>query len=312
MAIVRTLRSLLATLVIDAPVSGEVWLDDRQLGTAPDRWLVPSGRHIVEVRANRHESQRREVQLVAGQARSESLELQRFSTYAGPGQGYFWAATSLTAAATVAGATFGLQALSARVTGENGPSSISTLEPTRSARAAGRWQRTRASAARSCSALRPRFSTSLRTGLSPASAAMGSADRRLGWTRASHSTCAAAPARRFTWSSDAAQVGVLAADVRSVVAVLELQLDGLSAQDRQILCLFYFQNLGANEISERTHFDRSTVYRQLHRAERRLAQRVTSLIRMRWCMAKREECTALIKELSGFVDLRAAFREQAD
>lgn len=118
LAVVHTLRSLLATLVIDAAVSGEVWLDDRRLGMAPGRWLVPAGRHIVEVRADRYGSQRREVQLVAGQARSEGFELRRLSTYAGPGRGYFWAATALTGAALVAGATFGVQALSASDAGQ--------------------------------------------------------------------------------------------------------------------------------------------------------------------------------------------------
>lgn len=94
-------------------------------------------------------------------------------------------------------------------------------------------------------------------------------------------------------------------------ALLHESVARLSAHDRLLLSLYYFQELGVNEIGERTGFDRSTVYRQLHRAEQRLAQRVASLLRARWRIGGREECTALIREFSGLVNLRSAFREQA-
>ncbi|HEX2669832.1 MAG TPA: tetratricopeptide repeat protein, partial [Polyangiaceae bacterium] len=97
-AILGTLRSLLATLVIESPVAGSVWLDDRQLGASPGRWRVPAGRHIVEVRAERYESARREVQLNPGQIQVERFEMQLL--YHGPPRGYFWAAVGLTGAAT--------------------------------------------------------------------------------------------------------------------------------------------------------------------------------------------------------------------
>jgi tetratricopeptide (TPR) repeat protein len=116
-AVLETLRSLLATLVVESSVAGEVWLDDRRLGAAPGKWRVPAGRHIVEVRAERHESQRREVQLNAGQVQVDRFQLQLLSTYAGPPTGYFWAAVGLTTAATVAGATAGFMALNARQQG---------------------------------------------------------------------------------------------------------------------------------------------------------------------------------------------------
>jgi tetratricopeptide (TPR) repeat protein len=116
-AILETLRSLLATLVVESSVTGEVWLDDRRLGVAPGKWRVPAGHHIVEVRADRHESQRREVQLNAGQVKTDRFQLQLLSTYAGPSPGYFWAAVGLTGAATVTGATAGFMALNARQQG---------------------------------------------------------------------------------------------------------------------------------------------------------------------------------------------------
>jgi PEGA domain-containing protein len=116
-AILATLRSLLATLVIESSVAGEVWLDDRRLGAAPGKWRVPAGRHIVELRADRYESQRREVQLSAGQLEIDRFQLRRLSTYAGPPPVYFWVAVGLTGAATVAGATAGFMALNAREQG---------------------------------------------------------------------------------------------------------------------------------------------------------------------------------------------------
>ena len=116
-AILRTLHSLLATLVIESSVAGEVWLDDRRLGAAPGRWRVPAGRHIVEVRAQHHESQRRELQLNAGQLQVGRFQLQRLSTSTGPPPAYFWAAVGLTGVATVVGASAGVMALSARAQG---------------------------------------------------------------------------------------------------------------------------------------------------------------------------------------------------
>jgi tetratricopeptide (TPR) repeat protein len=116
-AVLDTLRSLLATLVIESSVAGEVWLDDRRLGSAPGRWPVPAGRHIVEVRAAGYESQRREVQLSSGQSQVDRFQLQRLSTYRGPPPSYFWVAVGLTGAATVAGATAGFMSLNARAHG---------------------------------------------------------------------------------------------------------------------------------------------------------------------------------------------------
>jgi tetratricopeptide (TPR) repeat protein len=116
-AVLATLRSLLSTLVIESSVAGEVWLDDRRLGAAPGRWRVPTGRHTVEVRAELYESQRREVLLSAGQVEIARFQLQRLSTYAGPPPTYFWVAVGLTGVATVAGATAGSMALSARTQG---------------------------------------------------------------------------------------------------------------------------------------------------------------------------------------------------
>ncbi len=116
-AIMSTLRALLGTLVVESSVPASIWIDDRRLGTAPGRWLVPAGRHVVEARAERHEAQRQEVQLGAGQLLPLRFELALLSTKAGPPPSYFWAATTLAGASVVTGTVFGAMALSAREEG---------------------------------------------------------------------------------------------------------------------------------------------------------------------------------------------------
>lgn len=120
MAVINTLRSLLGTLVVESAGSGtEVWIGDRRLGPAPGRWLVPKGRHVVEVRAALHEPQRFELQLGAAQTRTLRPELRRLSTYRGPSRVYFWTAAVAGGAALAAGATLGVLALSSRDEGED-------------------------------------------------------------------------------------------------------------------------------------------------------------------------------------------------
>lgn len=116
-AIIKTLRSLLATLVVESGVSGDVWLDDRRLGAAPGRWLVPTGRHTVEIRAQLYEAQRREIQLAPGEVQAVHFELQKLSAFAGPGRGYFWASAGLAGIAAITGAACGFAALNDRQQG---------------------------------------------------------------------------------------------------------------------------------------------------------------------------------------------------
>lgn len=117
-AIVRTLRSLLVVLEVESSVPGEVWVDERRIGTAPGRWLVPTGRHLVELKAALHETERRDVDLGAARATRLHFEPRSLSTYRGPGKGYFWAAVGASGAGVVTGATFGVMALGARKDGQ--------------------------------------------------------------------------------------------------------------------------------------------------------------------------------------------------
>ena len=118
-AVLQTLRSLLATLEIESSVPTEVWVDDRLVGTGPGKVLIPSGRHSVELRASLYESQRMEVHAAAGQSQSIRFAPRRLSTYEAPDRAYFWVALGLTGAAVGVGTVFGIRALAANDAGED-------------------------------------------------------------------------------------------------------------------------------------------------------------------------------------------------
>jgi tetratricopeptide (TPR) repeat protein len=118
-AVVRALRSLLAVVTVKSNVSAEIWVDDRRVGSAPGRVVVPAGQHTLELRAAQHETERRELQLSAGETTGVSVMLRKLSTYSGPPRGYFWASLVATGASVVAGSVFGALALSAHADAED-------------------------------------------------------------------------------------------------------------------------------------------------------------------------------------------------
>jgi tetratricopeptide (TPR) repeat protein len=113
-AITRTLRALLVTLDVESRVRGEVWVDDRRIGLAPGRWLVPAGRHIVELRAPLFESEKKELTLSGNGVTRVSFDPRPLSTYRGPDRAYFWGAVGASGVAAATGLTFGLMAVGAR------------------------------------------------------------------------------------------------------------------------------------------------------------------------------------------------------
>ncbi|HEY3496100.1 MAG TPA: tetratricopeptide repeat protein [Polyangiaceae bacterium] len=117
-SVVRALHSLLATLVIHSSTAADVWLDDRRIGKAPGRFLIPAGRHVIEIRAPLYEAERREIALQPGGGEALTFELRRLSTYQGPSRAYFWTAVGLTGASLVAGTTLGLMAVSSHEEGQ--------------------------------------------------------------------------------------------------------------------------------------------------------------------------------------------------
>lgn len=76
-ATMRQLQMLLGTIVVQSNVAAEVWIGERVVGAAPGEVLVPGGRHSLELRAEGHVPERREVE-VAGRQRVEvQIELRR-------------------------------------------------------------------------------------------------------------------------------------------------------------------------------------------------------------------------------------------
>jgi len=112
-AVVRTLRGLLVPVEITSNVEAELWIDDRHMGRAPGKVLVPAGRHVVELRSSLYEPARAELNFAAGERPRLRLELQRLSNYSGLQPAYFWTGLGLSAAALFTGSVFGARALTA-------------------------------------------------------------------------------------------------------------------------------------------------------------------------------------------------------
>jgi tetratricopeptide (TPR) repeat protein len=111
--IVRTLSALLGRLQIESNVMADVWIDERRLGRSPGSWLVPAGRHTLELRAPVHDAIRRELTVTARQSQHLALQLRPLSQYRGLRPAYFWCGAVLTVAALGAGSALGVAALSA-------------------------------------------------------------------------------------------------------------------------------------------------------------------------------------------------------
>lgn len=113
-ASIRALRDILGTLVIETNVpEAEVWVDSRQVGTAPGRVHVPGGRHVVELRARGHAPSRQEVELASQQTVPMTFSLEVLGR-AGLRPTFFWITAGVAAAAAATGGVFGVLALSAR------------------------------------------------------------------------------------------------------------------------------------------------------------------------------------------------------
>jgi tetratricopeptide (TPR) repeat protein len=114
-----SLSKLLASLHVDANVDAELWIDGRSAGRLPTSIKLTARRHLVEVRAPLHETERREIILEEGSTTRLDIQLVLLSRYRGPDRGYFFVSAGLTAALLVTGAVFGANALTAREQGLN-------------------------------------------------------------------------------------------------------------------------------------------------------------------------------------------------
>jgi tetratricopeptide (TPR) repeat protein len=118
-AIVRTLRGLLARLVVDVNVSAELWIDQRAVGRVPGEFLVPAGKHTIELRASLYEAKRREIELAARSLQRIEFKLERLSQFEGIHPAYFWVGLGCTAGALTIAGISGLNALSAHAAAED-------------------------------------------------------------------------------------------------------------------------------------------------------------------------------------------------
>lgn len=108
-ASVNALSGLLATLHVTSNVAAQVWVGDRQMGEAPGDVLVTGGRHVIELRAEGYNPERREVQIAP--RTEQNLEFTLTEAFSGLDPAVFWIFTGLTAATAIAGAGVGIAAL---------------------------------------------------------------------------------------------------------------------------------------------------------------------------------------------------------
>jgi hypothetical protein len=116
-AVIEALRQLLGTLVIESNLPGEVWVGDRRLGEAPGSFLVPGGRHVLEVRRDRYQTVRRQVELAGRQSKTikvELVELERVVLVRAPEgprwkRNLFWGGVAATGVTAALGVGFGVR-----------------------------------------------------------------------------------------------------------------------------------------------------------------------------------------------------------
>lgn len=116
----EVLEGLLGTVEItltwpqDAPTARrptvEVWLGERNVGTAPGELRLPGGNHAIEVRAPGYEPQMQTVALASQQRRSVTFEM-RATASGGLTPAVFWGSTIASGLALIAGGSLGVYAL---------------------------------------------------------------------------------------------------------------------------------------------------------------------------------------------------------
>lgn len=88
----------------------EVWVGERQVGTAPGELRLPGGNHAIEVRAPGFEPELQSVTLASRQRRSITFDM-RSTASGGLTPAVFWGSTIASGLALVAGGSLGVYAL---------------------------------------------------------------------------------------------------------------------------------------------------------------------------------------------------------
>jgi tetratricopeptide (TPR) repeat protein len=110
----RALENLLGTVRVRVNVaSASVWIDEREVGTAPGEIRVPGGRHTIELRAAEHLPLQREFQVSARATIDLDLELEPIPEPSrGISPAWFYVSTGAGVAALIGGVVAGSIAVS--------------------------------------------------------------------------------------------------------------------------------------------------------------------------------------------------------
>jgi tetratricopeptide (TPR) repeat protein len=112
-ASLRALDRLLGTVAITVDVEhAEVWVGEWQVGEAPGEIRVPSGVHLLELRAEGHETVRRQIEITARTRLELTESLPVLSDFHGLDPALFVSSTALAVVAAAVGATLGGMSLS--------------------------------------------------------------------------------------------------------------------------------------------------------------------------------------------------------
>lgn len=111
-ASIRALEGLLGTITITVNVaSATVWVDGREVGTAPGDVRIPGGPHTVELRATGHATSAQQITIAARGHVDLRIELAEVSSFEGMDPVVFAITTSATGAVLLAAAGAGIAAL---------------------------------------------------------------------------------------------------------------------------------------------------------------------------------------------------------
>ena len=113
-AAIRTLRGLLATVTIQTNVPSTVWVDNRRVGHAPGRLQIPSGHHVVELRARHHEALRLDLVVSARERKRITVELTRADVFEGVDPTVVYASGIVTTLVAASAVMLTLEALDAK------------------------------------------------------------------------------------------------------------------------------------------------------------------------------------------------------
>lgn len=112
-ASLRALERLLGTveIAIVGPERAQVWLGEWQVGEAPGTISIPGGQHVIELRADGFEPQRREIEVAARQTVRIEVSLGQLSDFRGITPAVFATTTALSALSLGVALGFGAHSL---------------------------------------------------------------------------------------------------------------------------------------------------------------------------------------------------------